>query len=63
MEGTHFICYVGDHTGSIPIMKISLHVQIHKWVTKYLFANEKKIFNEIKYVTEIKYINFVNWVS
>ena len=28
--------------------------------SKYLFANEKKIYNEIKYITEIKYINFVN---
>ena len=27
---------------------------------KYIFANEKKIYNEIKYVTEIKYINFIN---
>ena len=26
-------------------------------VNKYLFANEKKIYNEIKYVTETKYIN------
>ena len=31
-----------------------------KSVSKYLFVNEKKIYNEI---TEIKYINFVNWVS
>ena len=31
-------------------------------VSKYLFANEKKIY-KIKYITEIKYINFVNWVS
>ena len=29
-------------------------------VSKYLFANENKIYNEIKYITEIKYINFVN---
>ena len=33
-----------------------------KEVSKYIFANEKKIYNEIKYVTEIKYVNFVNWV-
>ena len=31
-----------------------------KEVSKYIFANEKKIYNEIKYVTEIKYVNFVN---
>ena len=33
------------------------------WISKYLSANEKKIYNETKYITEIKYINFVNWVS
>ena len=27
-----------------------------KYVSKYLFANEKKIHNEIKYITETKYI-------
>ena len=27
---------------------------------KYLFANEKKIYNEIKYITVIKYINFIH---
>ena len=29
-------------------------------VSKYLFANEKKIYIEMKYITETKYINFVN---
>ena len=32
-------------------------------ISKYIFFNEKKIYNEIKHVTEIKYINFVSWVS
>ena len=39
------------------------HLQGIKQISKYLFANEKKIYNEIKYITEIKYINFVNWVN
>ena len=33
---------------------------ISKQVSKYLFANEKKIYNEIECLTEIKYIDFVN---
>ena len=29
-------------------------------ISKYLFANEKKILNEIIYITEIRYVNFVD---
>ena len=32
-------------------------------VSKYLFANEKKICNEIKYITQTKYMQLVNCVS
>ena len=44
---------------------LKLYIQFWKYfhsvvLSKYLFGNEKKIYNEI---TEIRYINFVNWVS